>query len=287
MFGPDGGPFTIVFDTAALAADQAVNGMTPTTGLGLAVPTVTFAIRGNEQQRLRFIVTTPPAGGAQFTLFYLPTGTNPANPLQTQVTYDSNPTILALNIQTALEDMFGFTDPHAAGAATYFPGKNVTVSGTTVNDTTDIIINFQGDLANANVGQITYSNLTGVDPGTNGNITILDGAGDTVQTVVVNPAGTNLMRLSFNGVDGQTIVNEIQTFTNGSAQSQTALFHFEFNGSATQQFNTDATTGATPLQIQTAINQLPTIGANGVTVTSPNGPNSHGGPYVIEFTGTV
>ena len=48
-------------------------------------------------------------------------------PLTTTVTYNSNPDLLAASIQTALENLFGFNDPHNPNSATYFSGKNLTV----------------------------------------------------------------------------------------------------------------------------------------------------------------
>src|SRR4029453_16756336 len=93
-------------------------------------------------------------------------------------------------------------------------------------------------------------------------------------------AGTNLTRLGFQGVNAPgVLVNEIQQLVDAGGPAN-ATFKLRFNGEETPFLDISST----PLQVETALNNLSTITTGGghVSVTSPN---ANGGPYNVEFIG--
>jgi hypothetical protein len=161
VFGNPGGPFEIVFDNNNLPA--------PNSGFSQlqfnkALPTIRATVSGNERQRVSF--TGSPAGG-NFLLGYTPTGA--ASPtLTTTVAFAGSGT--ALSIQLALEDMFDVP----AG----------TIQVTAQPNGADFDIAYSGLLGNANLGNLTAGNIS-LSPGASVSAsTILDGGGNSVQTLV-------------------------------------------------------------------------------------------------------
>src|SRR5205823_3194649 len=123
------------------------------------------------------------------------------------IDYNTNPIIMAGNIQAGIATMFGLPND----------GTSIVVSaGTTNANVQDFTIQFQGSLlGNANLGQISGNGATtSPTASTVQGTTLLDGAGDSVQTVTISGNPNQVTRFAFQGVNGQANVNEIQVFTN-------------------------------------------------------------------------
>lgn len=250
VFGPNGGPFTIVVDNATLGRP-----------LGQPLPQFNTEVVGNEQQRISFSGTIT---GGTFTLSYN-IGTN--NLTTAPISFSSTPATLAQNIQDALNTMFFGSPAGQSGVL------GVSVTAQSAND---YLVTFVGPLANTNVGPLSASGAGLTGGGTVSATTLLDGAGNTAVTLTIgfgagNPAN-NQVRLAFNA---SGVANEVQTLTNIGAAGQMIL---SFMGAQTATLPSTATAA----QVQTALQGLATIGTGNVTVVG-----NPGGPYTITFTGAL
>ena len=112
------------------------------------------------------------------------------------------------------------------------------------------LIEFQGTLAATNVALMTASGAS------------------------LTPAATVVVEETVKGVAATT--NEQQTITVAAASS--GHFHLSYGGQTTAAI----TFGATSVAVHDALELLSSVGSGQMTVTGPDG-----GPYLVEFTGTL
>ena len=145
--------------------------------------------------------------------------------------------------------------------------------------------NFQGVLANANLGDILANDTNLNNTATIAAATVFDGAGDSVQTMTI--AGAGNIRLAISGIPGLAAntlipgaqVDEIQRIVNNGGGSGT--FQLSYLGAVTAFLDTSSTKAA----IQDALDGILGFGNSIVTNENPNTIN--GGPWLVEFTGTL
>ena len=241
--------------------------------VGQPVPTFVTSITGNEQQKIT--VLAPAGTTGAMTIGYAT--------LSTTATFDQNPDIFAANIQSAIATMLG------VGAGT----DVIVTHSTPVGDTTDYFVNFQGVLANSNLASLT-ANASAMTPGSTAQAnTLFDGAGNSVFTMSItgSPGQNTRLRVT---IPGQAAVDarvrrsmKFRPSRTLPALRRLANLRFRTKVRRRSFWTTIRPPARRPARCSRRLEALPTIGAGNVVVTSTGGPTSHGGPYQIEFTGTL
>ena len=163
VFGPAGGPFTLVFDNQGLANDQTTNA--PTTGgdvtaaISQPLPQVTTTIQQNERQRIRVTSTSGVSGIAGTLNLGYQVNAQATNNLSTSVTWDNsaNFTNMAQSMQDALAAMLGVVSGTDIKVTAVDATNNTDLSASTpiafssggIPNTIDFYIDFLGVLATA------------------------------------------------------------------------------------------------------------------------------------------
>jgi len=251
VIGPDGGPFDIVFRNALASVNVSQLDATPSgSGTTAAVATTADGSGAGEVQKLEF---DPSVTGGSFTITY---GTN----LTTgDIDWSATPGTLAGNIQTALDAIFG-------------AGNTVVAS----QSATDYMITFTGNLANANVDEIT-TDPAGLSGGGVAPSTLSDGTGNEVQTLTVSGTADGFW-LSYNGSFGFPSIDAPYTTLTASDVENTLNTIPALNGNVTV-IGADA--GPFTIVFRNAlaganVSQLETLPSGG-GATATVGTTAHGG----------